>query len=177
MYHRIGFGKRAAAWLIDMVVVLVGGFLIGPIVGGLFGLTTGAAVGGVAGGPGGAAVGGLMGAVLGAVAGLGVGASLMGILFGVWEALTGAALGKLLLGIRIKSDSGAPAPPERLVARAALKHSGELIGFLASVSGSAALANLGYLAGVVIFVGCFLVLGQSRQAIHDRIARTAVYLD
>ena len=37
MYHRIGFGKRAAAWLIDMVAIAIGGFFIG-IVGGLFGL-------------------------------------------------------------------------------------------------------------------------------------------
>jgi hypothetical protein len=30
-------------------------------------------------------------------------------------------------------------------------------------------------AGLVIFIGCFLTLGQARQALHDMLAHTAVY--
>jgi hypothetical protein len=37
------------------------------------------------------------------------------------------------------------------------------------------LATLGNLGGLVIFVGCFFVLGMKRQAFHDMIMGTAVY--
>ena len=39
----------------------------------------------------------------------------------------------------------------------------------------ALLGLLGKLAGMVIFVGCFLVLGQQKQAILDMVAGTAVF--
>lgn len=177
MHNRVGFGKRLIAWLIDWVVIFIGSVVVGPMIGGLFGFTAGAAVGGVAGGPGGAAVGGVTGTLLGAMAGFFLAANSLGIVFGIWEALTGAALGKLLLGIRIRSGDGTPAPPEKLVARAALKHSGALISFLATVTGSAILEGLGGLAWLLIFVGCFFVLSPEKLSIHDRIAGTAVYPD
>ncbi len=38
-----------------------------------------------------------------------------------------------------------------------------------------ALSRLGGLLGVVAFFGCFLALGEKKQALHDLIAGTAVY--
>lgn len=36
-------------------------------------------------------------------------------------------------------------------------------------------SSLGGLAGLVVGVGCFLVLGTARQALHDMVAKTAVF--
>ena len=35
--------------------------------------------------------------------------------------------------------------------------------------------TVGQVWGLVIFIGCFFVLGAKRQAIHDLIAKTAVF--
>src|SRR5437879_4909586 len=46
-----------------------------------------------------------------------------------------------------------------------------LIDYLLADSGS----TLASLLGLAAFAGCFLALGESRQALHDRIAGTAVF--
>jgi uncharacterized RDD family membrane protein YckC len=46
---------------------------------------------------------------------------------------------------------------------------------LALLPGLHLLGALASLATVIIFVGCFLALGDKRQALHDLAARTAVF--
>ena len=46
-----------------------------------------------------------------------------------------------------------------------------LLGFL----GIAFLSTVGGLLSLVIFIGCFFVLGSQKQAIHDMISKTAVF--
>ena len=177
MGEPIGFGKRLGAYVIDWVAILLVGNMAGAMLGGVLGLGVGAAVGTAAGNPAGTAAGGALGGFFGALAGAVAGVYLLSIAFAIWEAITGAALGKLILGIRIKAADGSPASPGMLVGRAAIKRSGALIGLLAIVSQSSALQGLGTLASIAILIGCFFVLGQSRQAIHDMIVKTAVYAD
>lgn len=184
MEERIGFGKRLGAYLIDWVVIMIGGTVAGSVLGGVLGAGAGAAAGAGAGAGGeltaeeaelALAAGGALGGLLGALAGMMIGIGVMAIVWIIWEGATGAALGKLLLKIRIKSDDGSRGSPGRLITRAAVKFSGSLLSFLGAVTGIGILGTLGMLAGVVIFFGCFLVLGQSKQALHDIIAKTAVY--
>jgi uncharacterized RDD family membrane protein YckC len=174
MSERIGFGMRLVAALIDGVVIGVVGAIVGSVVGGLLGAGTGAAIASGAA-PNDAAAAAALGGVFAAIAGAVLGIELVGLVWIIWEGLTGQALGKLLLKIRIKAADGSNAGVDKLLTRAAIKYSSTLLGLLAGLTGIAALNSLGSLAGLVIFVGCFFVLGQNRQAIHDMLAKTAVY--
>ena len=172
MNERIGFGLRLVASLIDGIVIGFIGSLVGGVAGGILGGGAGALAGSAvdqtaAGG----AFGGLVGAVVGAM----LGSSLVSLIWVIWEGLTGQALGKLLLKIRVKSADGSNAGVDRLLTRAAIKYISSILQIVAAVTGISLIGNLGSLAGVVIFVGCFLVLGQNRQALHDILAKTAVY--
>jgi uncharacterized RDD family membrane protein YckC len=61
------------------------------------------------------------------------------------------------------------------------KNSGSLIGMLATIIGAVVpflgmiLGWVAALAGLAIFIGCFLTLGAQRQALHDMLAHTAVF--
>ena len=175
MEGRIGFGQRFGAYLIDLVVILVGGAILGFVLGGVIGAGTGAAVGADGDVEGSSAAGGALGGIMGAIIGMAVGIGLMSLIWVIWEGLTGAALGKMLLKIRIKSADGATAPTGQLMGRAAAKYSGSLLGLLAALTGVAMLSTLGLLLSFAVFVGCFFTLGQAKQAFHDMIAKTAVY--
>ncbi len=173
MEQRVGFGKRLGAFLLDCVIVWAAAYLLGGTIGGLFGGTLGAMVGNVGGGdPAAAAVtGGAMAAMLGMIAA----AAVLAIIYFLLEGFTGYTLGKLLLGIRIASADGTQAPVSQLLMRYALKNINYLCIVLAAVVGLRVLATVGNLLGLAIFIGCFFVLGASRQALHDMIAKTAVY--
>jgi uncharacterized RDD family membrane protein YckC len=170
MEERIGFGKRLAAALIDFVVIVVAGLIVGAVLGGVLGAGAGAAGGAEA-----EAV--ALGGVFGALAGAALGIQLLSLGWIVWEGLTGAALGKRLLKIRIKSEDGSPGKVGTLIARAAIKYVATLLGLVATLTGLAFIDKVGNLGGLLIFIGCFFVLGQKRQAFHDMIAKTAVYRD
>ena len=66
------------------------------------------------------------------------------------------------------------APVQQLLLRFACKHIHFILGALAIFTFST-LATLGTLAGVVMTLGCFLALGEKKQALHDMLAKTAVY--
>jgi uncharacterized RDD family membrane protein YckC len=169
MEERIGLGSRLGAAIIDAVCVYSLGVILGGILGGAFGAGAGALA--TEGAAEGAAGGGILGAILGAAFGILV----LGLVWIVWEGITGAALGKRLLKIRIKSEDGSPGNLDKLIARAAIKNIAVLCGFAAAMLGIGLIANLGNLAAFAIFVGCFFVLGDKRQAFHDMLTKTAVY--
>lgn len=181
MGERIGFGKRFGAATVDMIVILAVGLFGGSFVGGLLGAGAGAsggagaAIGGGAPAEVGAIAGGVLGSFFGAAVGMAVGPALLGVVWMLWEGWTGAALGKLVFKIRIKSDDDTPGDRGKLLRRAALKNSSYLLGLLASISGVEALGFISFLAGIAVFFGCFLVLGQARQGLHDKLVGTAVF--
>ena len=117
-----------------------------------------------------AALGGAAGAFVGAMMGIG----LVGTFYGLIEAFTGASPGKMVLGIKIGLAEGTAAPVSTLLIRYAVKNSGTILQLLGSI-GLAFLIPVAGLASLVIFVGCFFVLGQNKQALHDLVAKTAVY--
>ncbi|HET9707539.1 MAG TPA: RDD family protein, partial [Gemmatimonadales bacterium] len=113
--------------------------------------------------------------LFGAIAGIILAAYLIVVVYFLFEGLTGYTLGKLILGIRIANDDGTAAGVGKLLYRYLLKNSGSFLALVALFTGVHALATLGNLAGLLIFVGCFFTLGMKRQAFHDMIAKTAVY--
>lgn len=171
--ERIGFGLRLGAALIDFAISIVAGLIVGALLGGVVGGAAGAA-GAAAGGEEAAATaaaGGIIGALVGAVLGI----YIVGVLYGLIEGLTGASPGKRILKIKIGNQDGTPAVIQTLLLRYALKNGNLLLSFVAGITGLGFLGSLGNLWGLVIFIGCFFVLGEARLAIHDRIAKTAVY--
>lgn len=175
--QRIGFGPRLGALIIDLVLVVVGGGILGTLFGGALGGAIGAGAAEAA-----AAAEGVdpeaaaaLGGVLGAVAGAAVGIAIFTSLYGLIEAFTGASPGKMLIKIKIGNADGTQAPVGKLLLRYALKNSGTLINTLAALIGVTALGRLGGLCGLAVVIGCFFALGEAKQALHDMIAGTAVY--
>jgi uncharacterized RDD family membrane protein YckC len=177
MDKRVGFGPRLLAVLIDGVIVGVVGLVVGATVGGMLGAGAGGALGNAINGSAGdtAAGGAALGAALGAV--LGVMAALGGVVFlyGLIEAFTGASPGKMVLKLKVGHADGRRASVSTYATRWAVKYAGTLLGMLAVLPGLHLLGTLALPVAVVIFVGCFLVLGDKRQALHDIAARTAVF--
>ena len=91
-------------------------------------------------------------------------ASLAGIVFTslffyVLEGFTGQTPGKMILGITVANMNGEKASIDKLLLRAFIKITGSFVGII----------------GFIIFIGCFLVLGEKKQALHDIICKTAVF--
>ena len=50
-----------------------------------------------------------------------------------------------------------------------------MVGLVAVATGIATISYVGILGGIVVLIGCFFALAESKQALHDRILGTAVY--
>ncbi len=173
MNERIGFGLRLGAYLIDTIVIWIIGGILGFVLGGVLGVGVGATAG--AGGSDEAAQAAALAGVMGAIVGTVIGVGIASIGWIAWEGLTGQALGKMLLKIRIKTEDGSKAGTDKLLTRAAVKYSPSILSLIGGLTKVSAISSLGNLAGLVIFIGCLMVLGQKRQAIHDMVAKTAVF--
>ncbi len=90
------------------------------------------------------------------------------------EALFGAGPGKWILALRVTTADGAPASAQSRWLRWIAKCSGLWLMVLALVVGSSVLAGVAVAAGVVTLAGFFLAIGRRREALHDRLAGTAV---
>lgn len=161
---RVGFGPRLGAYLID-------GVLAG-IIGAVLGTIAGASLGALFFGDGDM---GPLAAVIGGALGTVAGMFLAYIIFMIMEGLTGQTPGKMILKIQVKNQDGSQAGTGALMLRALLKNINYVLSILAGVTGVLLLASIGQLGGLVIFIGCFFVLGAKKQAIHDLIGKTAVY--
>jgi len=177
MEQRIGFGKRLGALCLDAVFVWVLAWVGGSTIGGMLGLASGAALSSTMSSAvdstavAMAAIGGVLGAVFGFL----VAVFVIGCVYFLIEGFTGYTLGKLILGIRVASDDGTAAPVTKLLGRFAIKNIYYVLGLASVLTGVRVLGTLGTLGGLIIFVGCFFVLGMKRQAFHDMIMGTAVY--
>jgi len=172
--NRIGFGPRLGAYLID--------FVFNAIVGSILGMALGATLVGIffgsqaaTGSAEGDALMGGFGAMLGGMIGTLAGIYLMSLVLFVMEGITGQTPGKMLLKIKNANQDGTAAAGGTLWVRALLKYSGTILALLAGVTSVAILGTIGSIAGLIIFIGCFFVLGDKRQAIHDLVAKTAVF--
>lgn len=162
--NRIGFGPRLGAALLDIVFTIL---LCTPIL--FFGAGAGIA----------AALGldSMLGsdeteamALIGLSAGM-IGSivvcSLLALAYTLVEALTGASPGKRVMGLQIAKADGTAGDVSLYLLRWALKNSGSILNFILPVVSS--------LASLAFFFGCFATLGEKRQALHDLIAKSAVF--
>jgi len=100
---------------------------------------------------------------------------LINLVYYFLEVLMGASIGKMILSIQIANADRTFAGFKELFNRYLIKHSDTILNMLATITFVSILDLLSTLAAIVIFIGCFFVLGNQRQALHDMIAKTAVY--
>ena len=95
--------------------------------------------------------------------------------YSLTEVFKAATPGKQILKLKIVDQSGNDAPREQLWKRWGVRWGATLgLGLLWALTGMGLFMTLYSLVGLVLFVGCFMVLGANRQALHDVIAGTAV---
>jgi uncharacterized RDD family membrane protein YckC len=100
---------------------------------------------------------------------------LINLVYYFLEVMIGASVGKMILHIQIAKADRTAGTFKELLNRYLIKHSDTIFNLLATLTFISILDLLSFLAFVVIFIGCFFVLGDQRQALHDMIAKTAVY--
>ena len=172
--ERIGFGRRLGAYLLDIVVAGIGGFVIGIFAGA--GLTALFFASEMSEGMEEAeALGGGVVAFLGGLLGTFAGMMLIFLVIMLLEAFTGQTIGKMMLGIKNGDEDGALAGSEKLITRAAVKYIGTILALVAGLTGIAMVGTVGQLLGFAVFIGFFFILGDKKQGFHDMIAKTAVF--
>lgn len=103
-------------------------------------------------------------------------AGAIALIYSLLEIAYGATLGKMALGIKIASADATNASTGTLATRWFIKSGlSSLLNLLGTLTAASILSTLSTIVGVVIFIGCLFVLGANRQALHDMIAKTAVY--
>jgi uncharacterized RDD family membrane protein YckC len=101
--------------------------------------------------------------------------SVVAIAYSLTEVFKAGSPGKQILKLKIVNQAGHDAPIDQLWKRWAVRWGvGLALGLLATITGITLLGWLNNIVGIVLFVGCFMVLGANRQALHDVIAGTVV---
>tara|TARA_B100000683_G_scaffold66868_1_gene65666 strand:- start:4364 stop:5044 length:681 start_codon:yes stop_codon:yes gene_type:complete len=161
--ERIGFGRRLGAYLLDMLIVGVLGYLY-LIFSGLFNFSHELEENLVE----------VFGAMLWGVYVLQVflNTSIWAlILNSLIEGLIGQSVGKMILGIKVRNQFGKKADLGKTMARTCLKNFW-IVGIMID---SKLILGIALLLGVIAFIGGFLVLGNRKLSIHDMLTKTAVY--
>jgi uncharacterized RDD family membrane protein YckC len=152
--ERVGFGPRFLAALIDFVALLVVLSILG-VVFGISAFSMGAGEGGFS-----------ILAVIMAIIPLGYAST---------EIFNAATPGKQLMKLKIKNQDGTDADQSVLQKRWAIKYSGSLITLVGTITTVSIFSTVGGLVGLIIGLGCFMVLTETKQALHDKVSQTAVF--
>lgn len=115
------------------------------------------------------------GGLTGGMLGLFGASAMMAFFYPVVEALTGASPGKWALGLAIASADQADGSLGLYLRRALVKYIRPVMASLALWSGVGLLAQLSGPAGLVVAGGTLFLLAPHKQALHDKLAGTAVY--
>lgn len=101
------------------------------------------------------------------------------VLYWLIEALTGASPGKRILKLRIGREDGAPAESSVIMMRTIIKMSDRILKLIVLIPVSDIIArgvnSASSLVELVLIIGCLIVLSAKKQALHDMIARTAIF--
>lgn len=91
------------------------------------------------------------------------------------EIFLAQSVGKMLLGIKIGTENRTKADLSQLLIRYFIKQSDVVLGLIAFLVSISLFNTISSIAGFIIFFGCFMVFGRTRQALHDFPAKTAVF--
>lgn len=152
--ERVGIGLRIGAALIDVVIVIVLSLALGSVVGGSAIMFSPDAAGSY------------------------VAMLLMSILplaYFSLEIFRAATPGKMVLKLKIANPDGSAANQATLIRRFCTKFAGSLLGLVGAITTLAILQTVGGVVGLVILIGFLLVLQPDKQALHDKVGKTAVF--
>lgn len=91
------------------------------------------------------------------------------------ELMMGKTLGKQLLGVELRAENGMNPTSEALFKRFIFKHVWAFLIFVGYVTNVELFTWIGYASVGVITLGGLGALGKSKQAMHDRISKLAVF--
>jgi uncharacterized RDD family membrane protein YckC len=91
------------------------------------------------------------------------------------EIFQAATPGKQLMKLKIKNQDGTDAEQSILQKRFLIKTAGSLLQLVGAITTLSIFGTVGGLVGLIIVLGCFMVLTDDKQALHDKIAQTAVF--
>ena len=97
------------------------------------------------------------------------------MLYSLIEGITGASPGKRIQKIVIANDDGSEGDIVLFMSRWSLKNIANLITLVMMITGLLSLKIASSLLAWVVFFGCLLVLANHKQALHDKIVKSAVY--
>lgn len=84
-------------------------------------------------------------------------------------------VGKMILGIKIGNENRNNADLTQLLIRFFGKNLNTVLSLIFVITSVGLFDTLSSVVGFVIFFGCFMVFGRTRQALHDLPAKTAVF--
>ena len=102
--------------------------------------------------------------------------ALIGVMYPMVEGVSGASPGKWIMGICIARPDGTRGDLVLYMRRFLVKYVRPVFASVGAVSGISALGFLAGPAGLVVTVGTLLLLAPHRQALHDKLAGTAVFV-
>jgi uncharacterized RDD family membrane protein YckC len=178
-FRRVGFGPRAIAFIIDVLISIVFAILLTI---GLMQLNITPSemmqktiddvyqlyeMFGIAD-----QVGDLVSRILPALT---LGSVIAPISYSLIEGLTGASPGKRFMRLLIATPDGRAGSTALFVRRWAVKNISAILNFIALIPTLSFVEYFGSFAGFIILIGFFFALSESKMALHDRIAVTAVF--
>ncbi len=172
MEKRIGFGRRLGAYVIDMVFIMGIGFIFANLFTEFFenfvdwsAITDEKYE----------QTQQLFGNFTDLMFIIGVAGSIASFLYNILEGFMGYTVGKLMLGIQIGNQDGTPSAQGKLMTRFAIKNISTIFALIGMATLITVFNSIGTGLSFVIIIGCFFALGEKKLALHDLIAKTAVY--
>ena len=168
-------GRRFGAILLDGVVIIFGGMILGMLLGGtILGMLGMGVVADAGATPeetaAAAAVGGFIGGLLGTI----IGPYIASFIIMILECCTGITPGKLMLGIKVSNADGSDANLGSIVTRGLLKYQYTWVVIVGSFTGLDFLVTISGILSIVMFFGIFLIFSEGRQTLWDKMAKTTV---
>ena len=167
-------GRRFGAILLDGVVITFGGMILGMLLGGtilgMLGVGVVADAGATSEEMDTVAFGGFIGGLLGTI----IGPYIASFIIMILECCTGITPGKLMLGMKVSNADGSDANLGSIVTRGLLKYQYTWVVIVGSFTGLDFLVAISGILSIVMFFGIFLIFGEGRQTLWDKIAKTTV---
>jgi uncharacterized RDD family membrane protein YckC len=99
----------------------------------------------------------------------------VGLLYSLIEAMFGASPGKMILGLQIANEDGSVGDMNLFMKRWFAKNLSGILGLLYVTFGISMLNTVGGFVSILFLIGCFFVLNEKRQGLHDIITHAAVF--
>jgi uncharacterized RDD family membrane protein YckC len=167
-FRRVGFGHRFGALIIDIVILMIIGYVFKMILG-IKDPTPEELMGGMD----------PENIDMSAMMMTSIKASLLsyiiGVLYTSMEIFLRKTPGKMALGLIVTNENGEIPTMNAMIIRYLFKQISTILLIMAILLNVVSLIWVASLLGIVFLIGCFFALSEKRMALHDMIAKTAVY--